>query len=137
VTDKVRFAGSRSDVAEILRSLDLYVMPSLWEGLSLAMLEAMAAGLPVIISDVGGAAEVLGDGEFGVRVPPGDVAALARAVMALVRNRRNGDWARRTGSRARALRFARTRRAPGNTLCNAAQVGHDYPQGGRHCTPAR
>jgi glycosyltransferase involved in cell wall biosynthesis len=86
VTDKVRFAGSRSDVAEILRSLDLYVMPSLWEGLSLAMLEAMAAGLPVIISDVGGAAEVLGDGEFGVRVPPGDIAALARAVMALVQD---------------------------------------------------
>jgi len=82
----VRFAGSRSDVAEILRSLDLYVMPSLWEGLSLAMLEAMAAGLPVIISDVGGAAEVLGDGEFGIRVPPGDVAALARAVMALVQD---------------------------------------------------
>jgi glycosyltransferase involved in cell wall biosynthesis len=84
VSDEVRFAGSRSDVAEILRSLDLYVMPSLWEGLSLAMLEAMAAGLPVIISDVGGAAEVLGDGEFGIRVPPGDVAALASAVMVLV-----------------------------------------------------
>lgn len=81
--DKVRLAGNRSDVAEILRSLDLYAMPSLWEGLSLAMLEAMAAGLPLIISDVGGAAEVLGDNEFGVRVPPGNVDALARALLAL------------------------------------------------------
>jgi glycosyltransferase involved in cell wall biosynthesis len=81
--DKVRLAGNRSDIAEILRSLDLYAMPSLWEGLSLAMLEAMAAGLPLIISDVGGAAEVLGDNEFGVRVPPGDVDALARAMLAL------------------------------------------------------
>lgn len=86
VTDKLRLAGSRSDVAEILRSLDLYVMPSLWEGLSLAMLEAMAAGLPVIISDVGGAAEVLGAGEFGVRVPPGDIAALARAMTSLAQD---------------------------------------------------
>lgn len=99
MASRVHFAGSRGDVAEILRSLDLYVMPSLWEGLSLAMLEAMAAGLPVIISDVGGAAEVLGDGEFGIRVPPGDIAALAHAVMALVQDegerRRLGTAARR------------------------------------------
>jgi glycosyltransferase involved in cell wall biosynthesis len=104
----VLLAGSRSDVAEILRSLDLYVMPSLWEGLSLAMLEAMAAGLAVIISDVGGAAEVLGDGEFGVRVPPGDVGALAAAITALATNdterRRLGGAARQRVREAYDLR---------------------------------
>lgn len=94
-----RLAGSRSDIAEVLRSLDLYVMPSLWEGLSLAMLEAMAAALPVIISDVGGAAEVLGDDEFGIRVPPGDVAALAGAMTALIAN--EGER-RRLGNLAQA-----------------------------------
>lgn len=95
---RVRLAGTRSDIAEILRSLDLYVMPSLWEGLSLAMLEAMAAALPVIISDVGGAAEVLGDGEFGIRVPPGDVAALAEAMRALAEN---PDRCKQLGAAAR------------------------------------
>lgn len=84
VADIVQFLGTRSDMADVLRAFDLYVMPSLWEGLSLAMLEAMAAELPVIISDVGGAAEVLGDDEFGIRVPPGDAEALALAIRQLI-----------------------------------------------------
>lgn len=85
LASSVRFLGTRHDVPEILRALDLYVMPSLWEGLSIAMLEAMAAGLPIIISDVSGAARALGDDEHGIRVPPGDAAALARALWSLAR----------------------------------------------------
>jgi glycosyltransferase involved in cell wall biosynthesis len=77
------FLGTRHDVADILRALDLCVMPSLWEGLSIAMLEAMAAGLPLVISDVSGVAQVIGNDEYGVKVPPGDAAALARAIRAL------------------------------------------------------
>lgn len=69
------------------RSIDLYVMPSLWEGLSLATLEALAAGRPVIISDIGGDAELLVDKEYCVRVPPEDIVALAKAVMPLVQNK--------------------------------------------------
>ncbi|MFL6566463.1 MAG: glycosyltransferase [Burkholderiales bacterium] len=84
------FLGTRQDVPDILRALDIYVMPSLWEGLSIAMLEAMAAGLPIVISDVSGAAQALGDNEHGVRVPPGDAAALAGALRSLA-----GDPGRR------------------------------------------
>ena len=87
ISERVSFLGTRSDMAEILRALDLFVMPSLWEGLSLAMLEGMAAGLPVIISDVGGAAEVLGDNAFGIRVPPSNEAALTQAILRLAEDK--------------------------------------------------
>jgi glycosyltransferase involved in cell wall biosynthesis len=79
------FLGTRQDVPDILRALDIYVMPSLWEGLSIAMLEAMAAALPIVISDVSGAAQALGDNEHGIRVPPGNAAALADALRSLAR----------------------------------------------------
>ncbi|MCM2288576.1 MAG: glycosyltransferase [Sulfuritalea sp.] len=69
------------------RTINLYAMSSPWEALLLATLPAMAAGLPVIISDVSGAAEVLRDGEFGVRVPPEGIAALAKAVVPLGKNK--------------------------------------------------
>ena len=82
IAARVSFLGSRTDVAEILKALDLYVMPSLWEGLSLAMLEAMAAGLPIVISDVGGVSQAI-DADSGVKVPPKDVAALADAIRRL------------------------------------------------------
>ena len=96
---RVTFLGARSDVADILRALDIYVMPSLWEGLSIAMLEAMAAGLPLVISDVSGVAQAFGGEECGIRVPPGDSAALAEAIRALAqdpqRRQRLGEAARR------------------------------------------
>jgi glycosyltransferase involved in cell wall biosynthesis len=59
-------------------------MPSLWEGLSLAMLEAMAAGLPMVATDVGGARDVLGDSVRGMLVPAADAGALARAIRGLL-----------------------------------------------------
>jgi glycosyltransferase involved in cell wall biosynthesis len=80
IAERVSFLGTRRDVADILAALDAYVMPSLWEGLSLAMLEAMAAQLPVIASDVGGVSQVAADGAWCLRVPPADVPALAAAI---------------------------------------------------------
>jgi L-malate glycosyltransferase len=84
IANRVLMLGDRQDVAELLRAFDVFVMPSLWEGLSLAMLEAMAARLPVLISDVGGAAEVLGENEFGIRLPPGDENALTDSIRRLI-----------------------------------------------------
>jgi glycosyltransferase involved in cell wall biosynthesis len=72
--------GFRTDVANLLRSSDLFVLPSLAEGFSLAIIEALAAGLPVIATRVGGAAEVIEDGRDGFLVPPADPEALAQAV---------------------------------------------------------
>ncbi len=79
-----RFPGQLAKLADVYRAVDLFAMPSLWEGLSLAMLEAMAAGLPVIATDVGGAREVLGDNQCGRLVPPRDATALARAITDLL-----------------------------------------------------
>lgn len=79
---RVMFLGTRSDLGDLFRAMDMFVMPSLWEGLSLAMLSAMAAGLPVVATSVGGVRQVLGDDEYGFTVPPGDATVLASRIEA-------------------------------------------------------
>lgn len=74
--ETVNFAGLRSDVPRLLGALDVFVLPSEREALPVAVLEAMAAGLPVVATRVGGLPEVVEDGETGFLVPPGDVAAM-------------------------------------------------------------
>jgi glycosyltransferase involved in cell wall biosynthesis len=78
--DHFSLIGFRTDVANLLRSSDLFVLPSLAEGFSLAIIEALAAGLPVIATRVGGAAEIIEEGRNGYLVPPADAGALAGAV---------------------------------------------------------
>jgi glycosyltransferase involved in cell wall biosynthesis len=96
----VRFLGTRRDLPEIYRALDLFVHPSLWEGLPLALLKAMAAGLPVVATRVSGSVEAIVDGVNGRLVAPGDPQALARAILELARHpeerRRLADTARHT-----------------------------------------
>jgi len=86
VPDSVVFTGQRDDVAACLKALDLYVQPSLAEGLGTSVLDAMACGLPVVASRVGGLPEAVADGETGLLVPPGDPSALATAVLELLRD---------------------------------------------------
>ena len=75
--DRVQLLGQRPDVAERLADADLFVLSSRWEGFPRSTLEAMRAGLPVIVSRVGGAAEAVVEGETGFVVAPGDIATLA------------------------------------------------------------
>lgn len=78
----VTFVGER-DSAEMLQSFDLFVQPSLYESQGLALLEAMAAGIPSIATDVGGVGDVVRDGDTGLLVPPADPEALAAAIVRL------------------------------------------------------
>ena len=86
ITNQILFLGSRKEIPEILVSLDLFVLPSLWEGLPMVLLEAMAAGLPVIATSVGGTPEVVVDGTTGYLVPPEDADKLATAILQLAEN---------------------------------------------------
>ena len=81
VADRVWFAGSRNDVADVLRGLDAFLLPSLMEGISNTLLEAMACGLPVIATRVGGNVELVDDHVSGTLVPAGDTQALAAAML--------------------------------------------------------
>lgn len=78
------FADHRTDVSDVLKSMDCFVLASHWEGFSLSVLEAMAVGLPVIVSRVSGAAEAVLDGETGFVVPIGDSRALAAAMQRMI-----------------------------------------------------
>ncbi len=78
---RIRFLGDRSDVPELLRSLDVFVLSSLNEGVSNTILEAMAAGIPCIVSRVGGNPEIVTDGETGRLFAPGDWKALAQCLL--------------------------------------------------------
>jgi len=80
----VQFLGNRTDVPLLLGAADIFVLPSLWEGLPLVLLEAMAAGVPTVITAVGGNPEVIEDGKSGLLVPPADASALATAMRALL-----------------------------------------------------
>jgi glycosyltransferase involved in cell wall biosynthesis len=86
MAEAVTFTGVRADVPKILAALDLFVLPSLWEGMPNAVLEAMAAGLPVVATAVGGTPEVVMDGVTGLLVPPQDPSALAQAIERLLRD---------------------------------------------------
>ncbi len=83
---RVRFHGQVRDVPALLARAGLFVLPSLTEGVSLTLLEAMACGLAVVATRVGGNPEVVADGETGLLTPPGDPAALSRALLRLRRD---------------------------------------------------
>jgi len=78
--NKTRFLGVRADIPEILGAADAFVLSSDWEGNPLSVMEAMAAGKPVICTTVGGVPELVEDGECGLLVPQRDEKALAKAM---------------------------------------------------------
>jgi glycosyltransferase involved in cell wall biosynthesis len=84
VASQIRFLGHREDVRELLEIYDVFTLPSLSEGMPLALLEAMAAGVPCVASRVGGIGEVIADEETGLLVRPRDSQALARSILWLL-----------------------------------------------------
>jgi sugar transferase (PEP-CTERM/EpsH1 system associated) len=104
VADFAWVPGARDDIPEILRDLDVFVLPSLAEGVSNTILEAMATGLPVIATKVGGNSELVVADGTGSLVPSDDVESMARAILAHFCNR---AMVRRRGKNARALAVGR------------------------------
>jgi starch synthase (maltosyl-transferring) len=80
----VHFLGNRHDVPELLAASDLFVLPSLWEGLAMVLLEAMASAKPIVATSVSGTNQVMIPNETGLVVPPGDAQALAEAILQLL-----------------------------------------------------
>lgn len=78
--DCIFFLGTRQDLPELFSVMDIFVFPSLWEGLPLALLSAMAAGIPVITTHAGGIKDIIVDGKNGVVVPAEDALSIADAV---------------------------------------------------------
>lgn len=95
--DRVVFLGRRTDIPELLAACDVFALPSLFEGTSLAVLEAMAAGRAVVSSAIGGTDELIEDGVSGLLVAPGDAGALGGAIKRLL-----GDDELRAAMAARA-----------------------------------
>jgi Glycosyltransferase len=87
IEDKVIFMGRRNDVHKILQALDLFVLNSKTEGMSYAVLEAMASGLPIIVTDVGANAELVNHGKEGYLIPREDSESLVRCIVQVNNNR--------------------------------------------------
>jgi len=99
---RIRFLGWQRHLEPIFRSWDIFAMPSLTEGFPMAALEAMAQGLPIVATNVGGLPELVEDGRTGILVPPSDVEALAKGLRTLIQ-----DTKRRQGMGAAGWRRAR------------------------------
>ncbi len=87
LADKVRFLGWRPDVDEVISCFDIFVLPSLNEGMGRVLVEAMAAGLPIVASRVGGIPDLVIDGKNGLLVPPADASALEKSICTLLKDK--------------------------------------------------
>ena len=82
--DRIIFAGERTDIPRVLQEVNISALPSLSEGFSNSLLEAMVARLPVVATNVGGNPEIVTDGKTGILVPARDPAALANAMIQIL-----------------------------------------------------
>ena len=99
VEDSIKFLGTRKDVLALLQQAEAFVLPSRWEGMPNALLEAMACGLPCVATRVSGSEDIITDGINGLLVPPAQPAAMAHALQRLIED---ADFAQQMGEAARA-----------------------------------
>lgn len=135
ISRQVLFVGARDDIYDLIAAMDIFVLPSLSEGVPMALLEAMALGTPVVATAVGGVPEIVTNRANGLLVPPRDECALADACLELALNR---PWALTLAGRARRIvedEFSRD--ANGRAVVDAyhsiagppnAAAGHDMPR---------
>lgn len=106
IAERVHFTGWRSDVADVIADLDVVVLTSRNEGTPVSLIEAAAAGRPVIATDVGGVRAVVDDRETGVLVPPGDERAAAKAIEWMLADRARSEELGREARRRSRERFS-------------------------------
>jgi sugar transferase (PEP-CTERM/EpsH1 system associated) len=109
VRERVWFAGERADVPDVMRGLDCFVLPSLAEGVSNTILEAMASRLPVVATGVGGNSELIESGMTGMLVPPGNSEALADAILGYFNDQATARRHARAAHRVAGSRFSLSR----------------------------
>ncbi|HXZ43263.1 MAG TPA: glycosyltransferase family 4 protein, partial [archaeon] len=114
LSSHVRFVGFRMDLDRVLPCLDLVVHPAVMEGLGLSLLEAAAAGVPVVASRVGGIPEVVQDGVNGLLVPPADAQALATAIVRVLREPALGRTLGKAGRELVRQNFSAAKMVDGN-----------------------
>jgi glycosyltransferase involved in cell wall biosynthesis len=105
--EKVRLLGHRSDIPEILGAIDIFVLPSSWEGNPLCIMEAMAAGKPVIASRVGGIPDLVENEKSGLLVPPNNRDALTKAMNEMLKNKYMRQMMGKHAAQKAAERFSR------------------------------
>ena len=97
LSESVVFAGAREDIPEVMHALDLFVLTSLNEGLGRVLLEAMACGVPVVASRVGGVAEIVLHRETGLLVPPENPEGIAEAILEILNDKKKAELFSRKG----------------------------------------
>lgn len=112
LSERVIMTGYREDMLELMQGFDVFALPSLWEGLGIVLLEAMAYARPLVAAAVGGVNDVVVDGETGLLVPPRSPEALARAITALLTDRQRAARLGEAGARRLETEFS-------DELCNA------------------
>ena len=98
IEKKLIFLGPREDIRALLQDVDIFILPSLSEGLPLSVLEAMACAKPVVATNVGGIPEVIMDGQTGFSVPPRNPEALAEKILLLLKNKSFAEKFGRAGN---------------------------------------
>ncbi|HJR76038.1 MAG TPA: glycosyltransferase [Nitrospiraceae bacterium] len=109
IEDHVKFLGLRDDIQKLLALMDLFVLPSLSEGLSMSILEAMMAGKPIVATDVGGNPELIVNGESGFLVPSENSEALATSIVSLLKDAARATRFGENGRRRATLFFGHDR----------------------------
>jgi len=103
--EKVIWTGVRTDIPELLASADIFVLPSLWEGLPVTLLEAMASRIPVVATAVGSNPEIIRHGENGFLVPPANPSTLAKCILELLKDKKKAQLLAEEGYKTIQERF--------------------------------
>jgi glycosyltransferase involved in cell wall biosynthesis len=127
----VVLAGERRDVYDLINAMDVFVLPSLHEGIPMVLLEALASGKPVVASRVGGIPDVIRDGIDGLLVPAGDAVALSKTVDGLLKDRSTAERLGRAGRIRVESEFAAPRMAQKTLELYRAVMSEVRPAAGR------